>query len=277
MKWIDALGEMRRTNTAFVVVTVLEVEGSAPREQQSKIVITEDKIFDSIGGGNLEHQAMEKARAMLTQDKAVTERQRYTLGQDLTQCCGGQVELLYECFPACTFNVVLCGAGHVGKALVRILGEIPCRVMWVDSRPQMLRHAMEEVAAPANVTPREVDCPYTVVEQSPAGSCYLVMTHSHEIDFEYCEAILGRDDIGFCGLIGSRSKAMKFRHRLARKGFSEGELERLTSPVGLQLGAGCRCTALSWHRVPIPEPTSDWWRTPGSSNASGCSRLNQFP
>lgn len=238
MKWIDAIAEMRERNTAFVLVTVLDVEGSAPRGQQSKMVITERKIFDSIGGGNLEHRAMNKARTMLVENKACSERHRYTLGQDLTQCCGGRVELLFECFPACAFNIVLYGAGHVGKSLIKILAEIPCRVLWLDSRDEMLAEAMQEVGAPANVTAQVMVDPNVDVERCPDGSFFLVMTHSHEIDFELCEAILSRRDKHFCGLIGSRSKASKFRKRLHRKGYTKEELVSLTSPVGLQLGSG---------------------------------------
>ena len=58
------------------------------------------------------------------------------------------------------------------------------------------------------------------------------MTHSHEQDFDLVEAILSRRDMAFCGLIGSRSKAAKFRNRLYRKQFSQHEVSRLTCPVG---------------------------------------------
>ena len=59
------------------------------------------------------------------------------------------------------------------------------------------------------------------------------MTHSHELDQQYVEAILSRKDTAFLGLIGSESKAAKFRNRLKRKGFSDSELDRIACPVGL--------------------------------------------
>ena len=49
---------------------------------------------------------------------------------------------------------------------------------------------------------------------------------------------LSRDDFPYCGLIGSRSKSVSFRKRLSRKGFSDAELARLTSPIGVDLGGG---------------------------------------
>lgn len=238
MSWIDAIGTLRRKNEAFVLVTILNVDGSAPRGPQTKMIITGENIFDSIGGGNLEFQAMEKARELLAQNQPNIESKEYTLGQDLTQCCGGRVKLLFECFPSCDFQVVLCGAGHVGKALVKILAELPCQVNWLDARSGLLFESYAELGSPSNVTPHAIENPYRAIEQCLPSSFYLIMTHSHETDFEYCEAILARNDIRFCGLIGSKSKAVKFRKRLGQKGFSPGELNRLTSPIGLDIGAG---------------------------------------
>ena len=238
MNWIDAVSQMQRQNQAFVLVSVLEVQGSAPRGQLSKMVITKDQIFDSIGGGNLEFQAMTKARELLLSNYAEMEMEEYTLGEDLTQCCGGRVTLLFECFPSCDFQVVLCGAGHVGRALTKILAELPCKVNWLDERAELLLDTYSQLGSPSNVTPCVVDNPHSAIEGSPPSSLYLVMTHSHESDFEFCEAILSRNDVGICGLIGSRSKSAKFRSRLQKKGFSETELEKFTCPIGLDIGAG---------------------------------------
>ena len=115
---------------------------------------------------------------------------------------------------------------------------LPCRTLWADSREDYCDMASQH--AGDNVSIRQVSNPFEFVEQCPAGSYYLIMTHSHEMDFEFCEAVLGRSDNRFCGLIGSRSKAAGFRSRLKKKGFSERELTKLTSPIGLELGAGKR-------------------------------------
>ena len=82
---------------------------------------TKENTYDSIGGGNLEFEAMQKAWDLLADNTVTLEIHSYTLGSDLSQCCGGQVELLYECYPSCDLHVVVLGAGHVGKALVPIL------------------------------------------------------------------------------------------------------------------------------------------------------------
>ncbi len=238
MNWVEAIARLTAGNRGFVVVTVLETRGSAPRDRQSKMVVTGDASHDTIGGGNLEFRAIEHARGLLSRGQPGNERQVYTLGEDLSQCCGGRAELLYECFPACDFLVALFGAGHVGRALVRILAGLPCRVTWFDSREDVLSASMAESGLPGNVISRFMDNPHCAVEELPPGTRCLVMTHSHEIDFELVEAMLSRDDFPYCGLIGSRSKSVSFRKRLSRKGFSDAELARLTSPIGVDLGGG---------------------------------------
>ena len=238
MNWLEATARLSADNQGFVVVTVLETRGSAPRDQQSKMVVTKDASHDSIGGGNLEFSAIGHARGLLSQGRAGNERQDYTLGKDNSQCCGGRVELLYECFPACDFHIALFGAGHVGKALVRILADLPCRVTWLDNREDVLSASIMESGAPGNVIPRFMDNPHVAVEDLPPGTWFLVMTHSHEIDLELVEAILARSDFPYCGLIGSRSKAASFRKRLSRMGFADAELAQLTSPIGIDLGGG---------------------------------------
>lgn len=238
MSWSEAVTELTRQNTGYVLVTVLSVEGSSPRAQRTKMVVTEDKIFDSVGGGKLEYEAVDTARSMLGERAAGIKRRDFKLGADLTQCCGGNMELLFEHFPACDFNIVLIGAGHVGTALTTILSGLPCRVRWMDSRSEYVRAASEKAGSSNNISISNMDNPFQAIEDCAPGSWFLIMTHSHEIDFELCEAILGRDDMSYCGLIGSKSKAASFRGRLKRKGFSEAEIGRLTSPVGIPLGAG---------------------------------------
>jgi xanthine dehydrogenase accessory factor len=59
------------------------------------------------------------------------------------------------------------------------------------------------------------------------------MTHNHQIDFALVEAALGLEHNGFIGMIGSDTKARRFRTRLAHKGYSQAQIQLLHSPVGL--------------------------------------------
>ncbi|MES2319848.1 MAG: xanthine dehydrogenase accessory protein XdhC [Pseudomonadota bacterium] len=125
-------------------------------------------------------------------------------------------------------QLVLFGAGHVGLAIVRALAYLPCKVTWVDEREDMFPSEL-----PDNVTMEASDIPEALVAAAPPGASYLVMTHSHALDQRLAEAIMARPDVGWFGLIGSRTKRRQFEHRLRERGFDPARIEAMVCPVGL--------------------------------------------
>jgi xanthine dehydrogenase accessory factor len=209
------------------VIEVLETRGSAPRDAGTRMWVNATGARGTIGGGNLEYTALKIAREMLLSGEALRER-RFALGDSLGQCCGGAVTLRFTLSNEAQadeplFDVVLFGAGHVGKEVARILERLPCRLTWVDPRPEVF---------PASVNAKVVieEEPAWMVDEAPAGAYYLVMTHSHALDLEIVERALKRNDFAFLGLIGSETKAAKFRLRLRQKNIPA---ERLVCPIGL--------------------------------------------
>lgn len=130
-------------------------------------------------------------------------------------------------------SLFLFGAGHVGRALVQAVAPLPFQVTWIDSRADAFPADL-----PEDVRVEQVDPPRFAVERAPAGTFYLVMTHSHPLDEEVCEAVLRRDDIGYLGLIGSATKRVRFVKRLAAKGISQERLAQLHCPIGVPGIAG---------------------------------------
>lgn len=126
----------------------------------------------------------------------------------------------------------LYGAGHVGKALVQVLADLPFRITWVDSRPEMLTEALAQWPD-RHIRALAPEYPDEVVAEAPAGAWHLVMTHSHELDLRLCEALLKIDNFGFFGVIGSATKEARFRHRLLQKGCSRQALARMVCPIGV--------------------------------------------
>lgn len=124
-------------------------------------------------------------------------------------------------------NVLVFGAGHVGKALVHILGTLPCRVTWVDEREDEF-----PTDIPANVIVEATDTPEAVIDQAPPGSCYLIMTHDHALDQRLCEQLLRRNDAAYFGLIGSMTKRRKFEHRFRARGIDPRHVARMVCPIG---------------------------------------------
>ena len=144
----------------------------------------------------------------------------------------GRMDMLRERLQPPRDCVALFGAGHVGHALVRLLCNLPYRVMWVDSRDSVFPEEEHEL----------VQCEYSDPVQSavadlPAGSQVLIMSFSHAEDLEVVAQCLGRQrqhgDLPYVGLIGSATKWATFRRRLRERGFSDAELDHVTCPIGV--------------------------------------------
>jgi xanthine dehydrogenase accessory factor len=131
-----------------VLVRVDTAQGSVPREVGAWMAVFADAVFGTVGGGHLDLQAIEEARRRLAGADGEPVL-RYPLGPALGQCCGGVVHLRYERLGAADARslvqrlsgnappVALFGGGHVGKALVQVLGTLPFPVTWIDSRDEI--------------------------------------------------------------------------------------------------------------------------------------------
>lgn len=220
-------------------VQVSEVEGSAPREVGTHMVVTAREVFGTIGGGHLEWEAIRLARERLATGSPGSVTQRYALGPSLGQCCGGIVHLRYTPLterglsdwsdPDPRFHLQLHGAGHVGRAIVRLLRDIDCHVQWVDSRED----EFPAEALPPHIQRVVSDSPAGDVADAPSGACYLVMTHRHDLDFQIVDAVVRRADARFVGLIGSATKSARLRRRLLERGTSLEQAAAVRCPVGL--------------------------------------------
>ncbi|KVC17408.1 xanthine dehydrogenase accessory protein XdhC [Burkholderia pseudomultivorans] len=125
-------------------------------------------------------------------------------------------------------HIVLFGAGHVGHALVTLLGALPCVVQWVDTRDELFPDE-----CPPNVQPEPTDTPEAVVDAAPPGAYFLVMTHNHALDFSLAAQIMRRRDFAYFGMIGSRTKRVKFERRLAARGVDPARLVEMVCPIGV--------------------------------------------
>ncbi|CAD6524776.1 hypothetical protein LMG27952_01778 [Paraburkholderia hiiakae] len=309
--WLSDLQQLLAHGDAAVLVTVARVEGSAPREAGTKMIVTREAARHTIGGGHLEWKAIEIARQVLRDGMRTPHArrlERLALGPSLGQCCGGAVVLAFERLdvadlgwlatlarrlaagastvrsvsfrssrngspegvgaaadpamlsepepgveaPDCLlwetggallltetiapndFPVVLFGAGHVGAALVRVLGTLPCRVLWVDERDAAFPtpDAFAVLNAP-NVAIDANDAPDEAIDTAPPGTSFIVMTHDHSRDLDLAERILRRGDFVFFGMIGSHTKRKQFEHRLAARGIDPMQIARMNCPLGV--------------------------------------------
>lgn len=238
-----------------VLVRVASTQGSVPRETGAWMAVFADAVVGTIGGGQLEHQAIAKARRGLQTPSNASPSavfpalERFALGPSLGQCCGGVMHLRFEAVsasdaPALASSlrrslapVAVFGAGHVGQALVRVLAPLPFQINWIDSRGDLLRET-----GLAGVTCEHSDPPQAAVAGLAPQSRVLIMSFSHVEDFDVVAACLRRQreqaDLPFIGLIGSKTKWATFHRRLLARSFTSEELAQVNCPIGVSGIAG---------------------------------------
>ncbi len=227
LNWYQAVAHCEERGEPYVLVTVLGVAGSVPREPASKMVVTGEQSYDTIGGGHLEYRICQQARERLVKQDYTSELAHFPLGASLGQCCGGSVSVLIEAHPGCEQELVIFGAGHVARALVTVLGELPWRLTWVDERADQF-----PAEVPGNVRIHHTDDPVGDAPALCGGKQVLILTHNHQLDFDLCRVLLMAGDSAGIGLIGSQTKAERFRQRLDHRGFSAEQIDSIRCPVG---------------------------------------------
>lgn len=254
MGWLERLAELRAAGTPAVLVTVAAVRGHAPRKPGAKMIVApRGDPHGSVGGGDLEARAVARARELLAETGAeaelLTSRLNPEGGEHGVQCCGGEVTLLLEPLRAARPVVAVFGAGHVGRALVRALADLPLELRWIDGRAEQLTNDPLPPGAAARLVPVHAPVPESAVAELPAGSHLVVLTHDHAEDLAIVDAALRAEadgrPLGYLGLIGSTVKWSHFRTRLSDAGHTDAALARVTTPIGLPGVPGDRPAAIA--------------------------------
>ena len=201
--WLRDLRALHGQREPAVVCTNLAVA-------QEKCVVTADNVFHAANAGEFT-AVIQSARDMIAAHRIAERSGNWFL----------------ELVVGSDFNIAVFGAGHVGSAVVRSLSALDCNIRWIDSRRNIFRKT------PPNVRAIETGEPALEVAAMPPDSCYLVMTHSHALDFAICDRILRRPDTTYCGLIGSVSKRRRFEKRYREQGMAPDAIGRLICPIGV--------------------------------------------
>jgi len=205
-------------------------------------------LVGTVGGGHLEFDAIAHARTLLRDGTGGTVV-RYALGPSLGQCCGGEMVLHFERIALADAQalhqrlaspltpIALFGGGHVGRAVVQVLANLPMNLTWIDSRDEIFPTDL-----PAHVQCEHSDPVHAAVADLQPGARVLIMSFSHAEDLDVVAACLARQraqrDLPYVGLIGSKTKWASFRQRLVARGFDETELAHITCPIGVPGIAG---------------------------------------
>lgn len=200
-EWLRDLRALHGQRRPAVLVSAIDAA--------SKFVVTAEEVFGT--------DVRDQPGKLIDQARDILERRT-------TQVIDA---VLFGSVLGSDLNIAVFGAGHVGAAVVNALSGLDCNIRWVDSRSDLFR------SVPRNVRTIEAAEPALEVAALPPGSCYLVMTHSHPLDFEICDRILRRRDATYCGLIGSLSKRRRFEKRFRQQGLSQDSIDKLVCPIGI--------------------------------------------
>ena len=224
------------------LVEVGEAKGSTPREAGAWMLVSPGAILGTIGGGQLEFMAIDRARAMIAARTPEHEVLDVPLGPQIGQCCGGHVKVeialadgglraavleRIEREEGKRPHVFIFGGGHVGHALSDALSLLPLAVAIVETRADQIGDL------PQGVEARLVAVPAETVRAAPPASAFLVLTHDHALDFLIVAEALRRADASYVGMIGSKTKRATFASWYRKEaGGDEAGLARLVCPIG---------------------------------------------
>ncbi len=125
--------------------------------------------------------------------------------------------------------IYLFGAGHVGRALIFAFAPLPFRIRWIDPRPDAF-----PAFVPGNTTTSHDGDPAQALQDAPAGSFVLAMTHSHALDLAVVHAALADGRFPYVGVIGSKTKRARFTRRLTESGMTAERIAELVCPIGIR-------------------------------------------
>jgi xanthine dehydrogenase accessory factor len=229
-----ALAELEEKGQGGVLCTIIESRGSTPRHQGSKMLVYPDGQFiGTVGGGEVENRVRQEALAALKDGKSRLLRYNMVNPKEGDPgVCGGTLEVYVEPYLPAPLLVVI-GGGHVGKAVAHLAKWLGFRVAVSDDR---LEYCTKEANPDADLfypvpmaeLPKQLEItPWT----------YLVLTtRGMNVDVQGMPELLNCEQ-PYIGLIGSKRRWISTRTALLEKGVPEEQLNRVVSPIGLELGA----------------------------------------
>lgn len=235
--FVERLAKLSQTGVSFVCVTMVEAAGSTPQDAGSKMLVTSDGLVTgTVGGGRVEHKAIEHAREMLAKPvgrAALTELVEWNLKRDVNMTCGGSIKLFFETYNHSDWRIAVFGAGHVASEVVSCLGRLDCHVTCIDTRAEWL----DRIPAASRLRKILADEPRQLVAQLSDDSFVICMTMGHATDRPILEEIFrqGRQ-FPFLGVIGSKAKRAVLLKELIAAGIPADVTEGFHCPIGLDLG-----------------------------------------
>ena len=217
-----------------VLATVVETRRSVPRHPGSKMLVFADgRTSGTIGGGEMEARVRAEATEALAAGRPRLIRfELVDPAQGDPGVCGGEVSVYLEPYmPTPTVYVV--GCGHVGSAVVELAHWLGFRVVASDDRPELVADDLLPLAD-ARLTGDLADA--IAAEPIHAETHVVVLTRNMGLDLTLLPVLL-ETGARSVGVMGSARRWATTRSKLIEQGVDDERLERVLSPIGLELQA----------------------------------------
>ncbi|HBZ00956.1 MAG TPA: hypothetical protein DEO84_06505 [candidate division Zixibacteria bacterium] len=234
MEIFREIAEHLDSGRPFVLATLIKTAGSVPRDVGAKMIVFPDgTISGTIGGGNFEKMVIDDSLALFGSESSFILK-NYLLeesGPDATgMFCGGKAEVFLERFSR-PDTLYIFGGGHIGRDLAKIALGLSFRIVVTDDRAEILAQYQKPVET--ILTDAEFNLNFPEVDKN---SYVVIVTHGHRCDREVLAMVINRD-CAYIGMIGSRTKISKTFAILEESGVEKAKLEKVHSPIGLDIGA----------------------------------------
>lgn len=235
MKYLDILqAEIRahENNRSYAVVTIAESLGKSTRTNGKMLVFEDGETLGTIGGGSIELLAIRDAKeALVSGAGGLRSYDLNNAGAQAGAHCGGAMQVLIEVVGKRP-TLVMCGAGHVGVALMPLAKAVGFQVILVDGRPKdMIANAIAMADKFYPVKNHEADIKN--LDIAP-GAYYVVAGPNHDTDGAQLAGVLTKQG-AYVGMIGGPPKINGIFKRLLAKGYTQEELDKVYTPIGLDV------------------------------------------
>lgn len=233
---------------SFVLAKVVDTQGSTPRKKGAWLLMKQDgTAYGTVGGGKLEAEVERICLETFgTKESRIFHfRLKAKEHEGLDMRCGGDADVSIEYVDAqnpASFQeefgikdkAFIFGGGHVGKALEPILRYVDFHTIVIDDRPDFANRERFPEADEVVVIKNFEDA-YEDME-TDENSYIIIVTRGHSGDYDVLKQSLRRES-AYLGMIGSKGKVAEVYRMILEDGFSQEELDKVYSPVGLSIGA----------------------------------------
>lgn len=230
MRLYGELAKLEASGARAALCVLVEATGSVPQVPGAKMLVKDDgSIVGTVGGGALEHRVIEAAREVI--EAGAPRLERYDTVRDLGMACGGQTAVFIDPI-GLRPDLVIFGAGHIGRDLCAMAGRCGFRITVVDERSEW---AVDTAFPDADQV--VVGEPVSVLDDLPlsARTFLVLVSHSHAVDQRVLGALVDRP-WRYLGMIASKRKVAQIFGELERQGADRAVLDRVHSPIGLKIG-----------------------------------------